>query len=49
VSDAPPDPRTVAALARRQSGASGPHEDRRTKRNRSRAAKKIQAVREQSE
>jgi len=49
MTETPPDPRTVAALARRQSGASGPHEDRRTKRNRSRTAQKIQAVREQSE
>lgn len=40
------DPRLVAAIARRQSGAAGQHGDRRTKRIRTRGASKRAALRE---
>lgn len=41
-----PDARTRAALGRRASAASGTHADRRTRRNRSRADQRRNAVRE---
>ena len=42
------DRRTAAVQDRRRSGAAGSHGDRRTKRIRTRGAKKRQAIKEQS-
>jgi|PlaIllAssembly_1097288.scaffolds.fasta_scaffold04487_3 hypothetical protein len=40
------DPRLVAAIARRQSGAAGQHGDRRSKRLRTRSAQKRAALKD---